>query len=414
MDKIELTPKKFSDYEKIIKPELAEEIKELAKKLKGIRVSNINATPVGGGVAEILKSLVPLMRSVGIDANWYVMPPSKKFFGITKQIHNALQGKKYNLSHSAKDFYLKHNEKTAKLMADIKTDIWVVHDPQPTATRAFFPKKKAFISRIHIDTTDPNLEVLKFMYSFWRKYNYLVFSLEEFVPKSLKKRNVAVFKPAIDPLSPKNKPCSLTVAKSIIQEFGVDPTKPLLAQVFRFDPWKNPEGSIRAYYLAKNKIPNLQLALVGLMIAKDDPEAERVFKAVKKHAEGDPDIFLFSDPGQIGDFSIDLFVSVFQTAADVIIHKAIREGFGLVVTEAMWKGKPVVGGNVGGIKKQIKDGISGFLVNTEEEAAERIIELLSSRSLRNKIGREAKESVRENFLMPRLLRDYLRLFNKLV
>ena len=206
----------------------------------------------------------------------------------------------------------------------------------------------------------------------------------------------------------------ISEAKEILETFGINTNKLLITQVSRFDPWKDPLGVVRAYHLAKKKIPELQIAFVGLFLASDDPEGIQVFKQVKKQARGDPDIFLFSDPAQLGNLSVDKFVNAFQTASDVILQKSVREGFGLTVAEAMWKGKAVIGGNVGGIKLQIKDGKNGFLVSSPEEAAQRVVELLRNPKLREKLGKEARATVRKKFLIPRLLRDYLKLFKEML
>lgn len=206
----------------------------------------------------------------------------------------------------------------------------------------------------------------------------------------------------------------MSSSREILKSFGIDITKPLISQVSRFDPWKDPEGVIIAYREAKKKIPDLQLALVGLFLASDDPEAMKVFERVKKEAEGDKDIFLFSNPGQLGSLKVDRFVNAFQTASDVILQKSIKEGFGLSVSEAMWKRKPVIGGKAGGIKLQIKDGKNGFLVANSQEAAQRIVELIENPNLRKRFGKAARKTVKEKFLIPRLLRDYLKLFQKLM
>lgn len=400
-------------YKGVISDNLFNEIKVLSKDLKGLRIVMINSTPRGGGVAEILTSLVPLMKGVGIDANWHVIPPGKKFFGLTKEIHNALQGKEYTLSFHSRRLYQYHMERAAKLMLDMQADIWILHDPQPLGIIHYLPNFHPSISRIHIDTSNPNQDVWHFLEPFLSKYDRIIFSAKDFIAKTLPKKKVVVFPPAINPLTDKNKTLKPNTAKTILSSFRIDPRKPLVTQVSRFDPWKDPLGVIKAYKIAKREIPNLQLALVGLFLALDDPEAMKVFKEAQKATEGDPDIFLFSSPQELGSLTVDTFVNAFQTGSDVILQKSIKEGFGLTVTEAMWKGKPVIGGNVGGIKLQIRNRKNGFLVSSSEEAAKRIIQLIRKPELAKKIGREAQEAVRENFLMPRLLKDYLKLFKEL-
>jgi len=405
---------KLQNYRGIIPDRLYREILDLTQDLKGLKVVLINSTPRGGGVAEILKSLVPLMKGVGINAFWHVIPPGRKFFKLTKELHNALQGKEFKLGFESRRLYQHHMERSAEMMLDMKADLWVVHDPQPAGIIHYLPRFHPSISHIHIETSNPNPDAWNFIEGFVLMYDRIIFSAKEFIPPTLPKNKVVVFPPAIDPLSDKNKPLSLSTAKVILESFGIDPSKPLVSQVSRFDPWKDPVGVIKAYYLAKNKIPNLQLALLGLFLAHDDPEAMRVFREVKKHAKGDPDIFMFSDPGELGSLKVGIFVNAFQVGSDVILQKSIREGFGLTVAEAMWKGKPVIGGKVGGIKLQIKNGKNGFLVKSPEEAAQRIVELIKKPKLAQKLGKEAKKTVREKFLMPRLLRDYLRLFKELI
>jgi trehalose synthase len=420
LPQVKTKTQKLEKYQGIISDklfqELFQEVKNLSRKLKGIQVAMINSTPRGGGVAEVLKSLIPLMKGMGIQAKWYCIPPGRKFFGLTKEIHNALQGKKFSLSFSSRRLYHRYMEKSAKMMLDMKADIWVLHDPQPAGIVQYLSDKDfhPIISRIHIDTSNPNSEAWNFIKGFLLEYDKIIFSSEEFVHFEIPKEKRLIFPPAIDPLTEKNKSLPASTAKTILQGFGINSNKPLVAQISRFDPWKDPIGVIKAYQSAKKKIPDLQLALVGLFLAHDDPEAIKVFKETKKEANNDPDIFLFSNPAQLGSLTVDRFVNAFQTGADVVLQKSIREGFGLSATEAMWKGKPVIGGNVGGIKLQIKDGKNGFLVSSPKEASQRIIELIKDKNLQEKLGKAAKETVRQKFLIPRLLRDYLKLFKKIL
>jgi len=392
--------------------QLFSEIKQISKDLKGLKVFHVNATPRGGGVAEILKSLVPLMKGVGLKADWYTIPPRNNFFEITKKMHNALQGREYKFPFSARKKYVLHMARTAELMRDMKPDVWVVHDPQPAGVAMFLPSFHPAISRLHIDLTSPNEGVWKFVASFLELYDKVVLSSKDFVKEQVKEKAL-VFQPAIDPLSPKNQPLSLNNAKEILRNFGINPDKPLIAQISRFDPWKDPLGVVEAYQLAKKKIPDLQLALVGLFLARDDPEAERVYEKVKKRAEKDQGIFLFAEVEKLGSLKVNVFVNAIQEASDVILQKSTREGFGMTVAEAMWKEKPVIGGNVGGIKFQIENGKNGFLVSSPKEAASRIIQLIENPELGKKMGRKARETIRKKFLMPRLLRDYLKLFKHL-
>lgn len=414
LPKVKTPTKRLEKYKGIISNQLFNEIKKIAKDLKGLKVVHINATPRGGGVAELISSLVPLMKGVGLKAAWHNNPPGEKFFTLTKQIHNAFQGEEFKFPFSARKLYIRHMEKTARLMQDMKPDLWVIHDPQPVGVAAFLPNFHPAIWRVHIDSFHPNREAWEFIHPFMLMYDKIVFTSKEFIGPSLPKSKVTVFSPAINPLTLKNRHLSLNVAKNIVEILGVNPSKPLAVQVGRFDPWKDHLGTVEAYQIAKKKIPNLQLALLGLFLARDDPEGAKVFKKVQKKVKNDPDVFLFSDPGQLGSLRIDSFVNAFQTAATVVLQKSIREGFGLTVAEVMWKEKPVIGGNVGGIKLQIRDGRNGFLVSSPKAAAKRMVQLIENPEMSEELGREAKETVREKFLTPRLLRDHLKLYQRLI
>ena len=404
---------KLENYKEIVAEEILEEIKTLAGGLKKLRVNLINSTPRGGGVAEILKSLVPLMKGVDLKAEWYTIPPKEDFFRITKEIHNALQGKEYILPFWHRVRYLQHIERSAFLMRDMKADIWVIHDPQPAGVILYLPHFHPSICRLHIDLTSPNPEAWNFFAGFLQMYDRIILSSKNFVKKEIKEKAV-IFPPAIDPLMPKNQSLDLTVAREILENYGLDPSQPLISQVSRFDSWKGFPEVIDAFWLAKRKIPNLQLALVGFFLARDDPEAMKVYKLIRKKSEKDSDIFLFSDPDTLGSLKVDDFVNAIQVASEVVLQNSIREGFGLSLTEAMWKGKVVIGGKAGGIKLQIQNGKNGFLVQSPKEAAKRIIQLIKSPQLAEKLGEAARKTVREKFLMPRLLKDYLKLFKEVL
>jgi len=404
---------KLEKYKSFISDELFEEIKNLTQQLKGLKVNIVNSTPRGGGVAEILKSLVPLMKGEGVKAEWYTIPPREDFFKITKEIHDALQGKEYIFPFWHRVRYLQHIERSASLMRDMKSDIWVIHDPQPAGVILYLPQFHPSICRLHIDITSPNKETWNFFAGIFRMYDKIVLSSKEFIKKEIKEK-VVVFPPAIDPLMPKNQSLDLTAAKGILKNYGIDTSRPLISQVSRFDPWKGFLEVIEAYLFVKKKIPGLQLAMVGFFLALDDPEAAKIYKLVKSKSEKNPDIFLFSDPQMLGSLKVDDFVNAIQVGSDVILQNSIREGFGLTVAEAMWKGKAVIGGNVGGIKLQIQNGENGFLVSNSKELAKRIIQLIKNPGLAKKLGETARETVKEKFLIPRLLRDYLKLFKELV
>jgi trehalose synthase len=381
----------------------------MAEPLRGLRVVHINATPDGGGVAEILRSLVPLSRSLGLDARWYVLPPDDGFFDVTKRMHNWLQGAAGRVTSRHKRTYLAHLRQIAEQTENLRADVWVIHDPQPLPLRSLVPLEGPAIWRCHIDCSTPNGHVAPYLIPWVRSYDLAVYSMAEYALPGLPSDQARIFHPAIDPRSPKNRPLTPDAASAILAKLGLDPERPLVTQVSRFDPWKDPWQAIDAYRLAKREVPSLQLALVGVFSAKDDPEAPTVYRSVRQYAEGDPDIHLFADPRQVGQEE----VNAFQSGSTVILQRSRREGFGLTVTEAMWKGRPVIGRPVGGITVQIRDGKDGFLAETAEDCAARIVQVVSDPRLARAIGEQARRSVGERFLLPRLLLEDLALYTEL-
>ena len=408
----------FERFKKIT-PKEFKEAKFLAKKLQGIKILNINSTSLGGGVAEILKSQLPLENSLKINSFWYVLKAPTEFFKITKKIHNFLQGEKGSLKESEKNFYLEFLFKKAapdfkKLVLKIKPHILIIHDPQPLPLINFVPPSIKTILRIHIDLSEPNKEVAFFLKPFIEKYQKVIFSHKDYRFNLLPQKKVKIIFPAIDPFSEKNRFLKVSQAKEILAFLGIHPEKPILLQVARFDPWKDHFSTLKAYYLAKNHFPKLQLVLVGIPQPKDDPQAQEIFEKVKKHAKGDPDVYLFSDIKQIKTISPDLFINALNTTSTVFMHKSIKEGFGLAITEAMWKKKPVIGGKTKGIELQITHKKNGFLVENAEEAAFWIEKLLKDKNLRKKIGKRAYETVKSKFLISRLVLDHLKLYQELL
>lgn len=392
-------------YRELIPNQQYQEIQRLAAELAGTKVGHLNATAIGGGVAEVLRSLVPLMKGIGLNAEWYVTDAPASFFEVTKKLHNLLQGGEEILSDEEKDRYLYRCKGFAKEMKKQDVDLWFVHDPQPLAVSAFLDDPHDWKAwRSHINTSSPNQAALEFVLPFLEEYDVLIFTLRDYIPAGLSRESIEVFPVAIDPLTEKNREMSRQEADGILSHLSIDPDRPLVSQVSRFDRWKDPIGVIDAYREAKRKIPELQLAMVGVFSATDDPEASQVYDATEAHRDGDEDIHLYTDPRRVGDTE----VNAFQTGSDVVMQKSLREGFGLTVSEAMWKGTPVIGGNTGGIRAQIEDGRNGFVVDNVEEAAGRLLQLLGDPQLRETMGRAAKQTVRERFLMPRLLLDYLR------
>ena len=405
-------PLRLRDYQGIVPEEQLDRVQRLASELKGVRIMNVHSSADGGGVAEILHSLVPLMRDVGLDAQWMVMPGNEEFFGTTKRLHNLLQGADGALSKKEVSAYVGHGRDVAKALQcqGADADIWVMHDPQSLPMAAFLPHRQPSIWVCHIDTTAANQSAVEALVPWMEPYSLLVFSLSDYVLPQLPPQGVRVAPPAIDPLKIKNiSPCP-AAARDTMARLGLDPRRPIISQVARFDIWKDPWGVIDAYRLAREEIPGLQLALLGVIAALDDPEAFGVLEAVTRYADGDPDIHLFADGCQVGDRE----VAAVQAGADVILQKSLREGFGLTVAEALWKGTPVIGGNCGGIRLQIVDGQTGFLVDGVEECAQRLITLLGDKALAQNMGLAGKERVRHQFLLPRLLADYLEFFQQLM
>ena len=404
-------PVSKEEYLEMASPELAAELTGLAEELRHLRVVHVNSTAIGGGVAEILQSMVPLMNALGLHAERVVLDGTPEFFQVTKRIHNLLQGAEGSLSAAEFETYFQTNQRLADEFQreGLEADAWFFHDPQVLPLASMLPLGPKEIRNwvCHIDLTAPNEMTMNSLLPLTKDYDNLFFSLGQYVPAGLNGVPVHIALPAIDPLSVKNTPLSHQDGKSIVAAMGIDPNRPLITQVSRFDPWKDPCGVVDAYRLARQEIPGLQLALLGLSQAIDDPEAQDVLTKVEEHAAADPDIHLYYHLEGL-PASIDHVVNAFQVASVVVMQKSIREGFGLTVTEAMWKGKPVIGGNVGGIRVQIEDGVSGFLVDSPQESAQRIVQLMGDGELRRRMGAEARESVRERFLLPRLALDYLR------
>lgn len=409
LQKVDVQGKSLKDYQSIAGADIVEQIREAARPLKGARVVHINATAYGGGVAEILQTLVPLMNDIGLSAEWQVIVGENEFFTITKSFHNALQGHSIELTDEVRDIFLRNNELNAGLFEG-EYDFVVVHDPQPAAMLHYKGREggKHWIWRCHIDTSTPYLPVRDFLKPYLLEYDAAIYTLEEYVGSGMTFPKLYLIPPSIDPLVDKNKPMELEEARRIIGRFGIDIKRPLLVQVSRFDPWKDPLGVIDAYRMVKAHVPEVQLALVGSM-ATDDPEGMVYYAKTLRRSGEDFDIHVLSNLDGVHNREINAF----QTAADVVIQKSTREGFGLVVTEALWKGKPVVGGKVGGIPLQVIDGETGFLVNDVEGCARGCLFLLQHPNRARTMGETAREHVRRNFLSTRHLFDYVKMFNEL-
>jgi trehalose synthase len=389
-------------YANVAGKDVIEHLRQLAGILKGMKVVHVNSTKEGGGVAEILEKLVPLMQELGIDAQWEVISGNDKFFACTKSMHNALQGNAIDIPEALLNVYEETNARNAaRLRKTLEAaDIVFIHDPQPAPLLKLCPNRHGrWIWRCHIDISRPYRSVWKYLSRFVRDYDASIFSLADFAQQL--PHDIFIIPPSIDPLSEKNVAIDSQEVTSVYQHFGVNPEQPIILQVSRFDRFKDPIGVIQAYHLTKKFVPSLQLVLAGGG-ATDDPEGEVVLEEVRLAAVDDPAIHILALPPDA-----DRTINALQHGADIVLQKSRREGFGLTVTEAMWKGKPVIGGDAGGIRLQVINHHTGFLVNTPEGAALRIRYLLSHRDRLEAMGQKAREFVRENFLITRHLRDYL-------
>jgi len=409
LQEVSLGQTSLADYTHIAGKETIHRIRELAEPMKGHRVLHVSATAFGGGVSEILYTIVPLMRDIGLDAHWHVIFGKEEFYNATKLLHNSLQGAEETLSAEEWELFDEINAINAEGLQG-EWDTVIVHDPQPIGLRRGAKEKgRNWIWRCHIDLSEPNPEPIARLLPMIEEYDATVWHLPTYVPQGVNGHNgVKIIPPAIDPLSPKNMAFSPDDAAFVCKQFGIDVDRPLLTQVSRFDPWKDPMGVIDAYRIVHEQVPDVQLALVGSM-ATDDPEGWEFFQHTFEYADGDDDIKILNNLNNVGAIE----VNAFQSQSDVCIQKSIREGFGLTVTEALWKGRPTIGGNVGGIPLQISDGETGFLVDSPEQCAQRCLEILADPELGKRLGRAGKEHARKEFLSPRLLRDWVELLAEL-
>jgi trehalose synthase len=399
----------LESYKNVVGEEVIDQLMQLAEPLKNIKIVHVNSTPTGGGVAEILRKMVPLTEALGILSSWEVLQGNAEFYQCTKLFHNAIQGNKSLISNSLIQIFETTNQSNAELLKSSleEADIVVIHDPQPIALISHFPKKKGrWIWRCHIDASKPFWPVWKYLQKFAALYDASIFSLAEFT-HSLP-HPIFIIPPSIDPLSDKNRELDPKELSEIRPLFGIDPDRPLALQVSRFDQFKDPLGVIEAYRLAKKFNPQLQLALAGGG-ASDDPEGEQVMREVQNAARGDSDIHILLLPNDA-----HRTINALQRSADIVLQKSTREGFGLTVTEALWKGKAVIGGNTGGIRLQIINGVTGFIINTVEGAAYRMRYLLQHPEIGAELGQRGRTYVRDKFLITRHLMNYLALIYSLL
>jgi trehalose synthase len=389
----------IEDYEQFIGREKVQRIRDKASKLKGLRVANFNSTYYGGGVAETLSSLTLLMNSLGLRTEWRVIEGTADFFSITKKMHNALQGAEIDLSEIKKEIFEQVIYENS-VRNFLEHDFVIVHDPQPIPLIEHYERNCPWLWRCHLDLSRPNAEMWKYLRRWIDKYDAVIVSCPEYEQEMKPPQRVLM--PAIDPFTIKNRQLSDREIDERLAHYKIPTDLPLVAQISRFDPWKDPEGVVEAFKLARKQV-DARLVLLG-NFATDDPEGARIFEALRG-CRDDRILILTS-----GDDTA--LVNALQTRAAVVLQKSLREGFGLTVAEAMWKGTPVLGGNVGGIRYQIENGVNGFLVSSIDEAAERIVRLLKDEKLREEMGREARETVREKFLLTRYLEQYLDLFGE--
>jgi trehalose synthase len=408
LQQVNVGHKSLADYATLSGRGLMDEIRTLAEPLKGKRALHLSATAFGGGVAEINYTLIPLMQDAGIETEWRVIQGQDEFFDVTKAIHNALQGNAQGLTREQEEIFKTYNKLNAEALGG-EWDYVIVHDPQPLAMIEHARDAgRRWINRIHIDLSTPNPAVLEFLSQWFDLYDAMVFHRREYVPSSNGIPTAFIWPPAIDPLAPKNMALSPEDAAYIVDQFGIDVDRPLITQVSRFDPWKDPVGVIEAWRLVRVRHPTVQLGLVGSM-AHDDPEGWEYYNKTVEAAAGDPDIFILSNLNNVGSVE----VNAFQVHSAALVQKSIREGFGLTVTEALWKVRPIVAGRAGGILDQVRDGETGFLVDSIEQCATACEAVLDDPGRARNMALLGKEHVRQRFLTPRLVRDWLALFNRL-
>lgn len=392
---------KLSAYREIVGETIIEELYLLAEKLSGKVIQNINSTSVGGGVAEILSKIVPLLRQLGVDARWDVIKGDEKFFQITKKMHNALHAVKERFTESSLNHFLKVNNQNAKEL-EFYGDVIFIHDPQPIALIEHKKKiSRKWAWRCHIDFSNPDKKIWLFLKQFIESYDCAVFSAPAFA-RSLSIRQVLI-SPSIDPISDKNKELPGDAVESVFEKYGIDRSRPVVTQISRFDYLKDPIGVIKAYHLVKKNM-DCQLVLAGGG-ATDDPEGAEVLEKVRNEAEDDKDIFILLLPP-----ASDLEINAMQRGSSIVLQKSLREGFGLTVAEALWKAKPVIASAVGGIPLQIKHEYSGILTHTIEGTAYWIKKLLNDPEYAKSLGLNGREHIKNHFLITRHLRDYLMLF----
>ncbi len=388
----------LKDYEDIVDSDVIDELRVVAGRVRHRRLQNINSTPVGGGVAEILTRMVPLLRELGVEASWDVIKGDQAFFNVTKAFHNALHGKAEEITEDMLDIYRANTEMNLREM-NFSGDVILIHDPQPAGLILRKPEiGRNWLWRCHIDISSPDSNVWNFLKPYIERYDASIFSMPDFAQQLPTPQFMVA--PSIDPLSDKNKELEQSYINTVLEKYHLDPVRPIITQISRFDRLKDPLGVMAAYRLVKKRY-NCQLVLAGGG-ASDDPEGEAVLREVQEKAADDPDVHVLLLP----PFS-DLEINALVRGSTIVMQKSIKEGFGLTVSEALWKRKPVIGGAVGGIKLQIINGVTGFLVHSPEGAAHRAMQLLADHELRERMGENGYLHVKQNFLLTRHVKDYM-------
>lgn len=389
---------RLADYETVVGADVVDELRVLAAHLRGRRLKNINSTAVGGGVAEILTRMVPLLRELEVDASWDVMKGDESFFAVTKAFHNALHGKREKITDKMLDCYRMTMATNLRQM-DFDSDVLLIHDPQPVGLIA---RKKEigrrWVWRCHLDVSSPDARVWGLLAPYVDQYDASIYSMAEFAQKlQIPQFMVA---PSIDPLSDKNRELEPTFIEGVLEKYRLDPERPILTQISRFDRLKDPLGVIAAYKMVRRRL-DCQLVLAGGG-ASDDPEGVEVLHEALEAAGSDPDVHVLLLP----PFA-DLEINALVRGSTIVFQKSIKEGFGLTVAEALWKRKPVIGGAVGGIKLQVINGVTGYLVHSPEGGAQQAIQLLSDPALRERMGENGYQHMKQNFLITRHVKDYM-------
>ncbi|MBI4447149.1 MAG: glycosyltransferase [Acidobacteria bacterium] len=394
----------LDDYARVVGEDVIDQLRQLARPLEGLKVVHVNSTRLGGGVAEILDKLVPLQQELGLNSRWEVITGEGEFFQCTKSFHNALQGHAVNIPEHLLRAYENTNSQNAERLRTVleQADVVVIHDPQPAPLLKLCSNRRGkWVWRCHIDVRQPYRKVWNYLKEFLLDYDASVFSLADFAQPLPNPQYLIT--PSIDPLSEKNMDLPEEEIRSVCRQFKIDLERILLLQVSRFDRFKDPVGVIQAYRLVKKFVPKVQLVLAG-GTATDDPEGEAVLEEVRRQADDDPDVHILLLPPDA-----HRTINALQRIAHIVLQKSLREGFGLTVTEALWKGKPVIGGDTGGIRLQVINHHTGFRARTPEGAALRIRYLLHKPEIMQEMGRKGREFVRENFLLPRQVREHLTL-----